>query len=198
MPRKKPYDGRSEEDTSDLQLRQEEARRRLEEKVDRELEGLEVEGRPDAYLIREFFRAFNTSMTITGAAAACGFSPRRVRTWKADVPGFEDLLDDYLKVQRLERLEESLYQRAVDPSNPTGAAAAMFILKGRDRATFGEKLEVDTRVTVQHVIQEGNSAREKAQQAARMLQERRYIPSLPALPLEDVVDVTAMEVEHET
>lgn len=193
MSRKKPFDGRRDDEPSDLELRKEEERRRLEAKVDLDMRELETSGVPDAYLIREFFRALNGTMTITAAVAACGFSRRRVKAWEENVPGFKDLLDDYIKVQRLERLEESLYQRAVDTSNPTGAAAAMFILKGRDRATFGEKLEVDTRVTVQHVIQTADAVQERQRERLKAIQERQR--ALPAQTGETVQDAAFTTVE---
>lgn len=160
------------EGPSSYQIKQEELRDKYEAALQMELDGLEMMKREDAHLIREFFVSLNECMTLTAACRRTGISSGRLKKWRLEIgEEFEILLLDFEQVRRIERLEETLYERAIDPDNMSGGSAAMFLLKGRKREVYGDKLEVDSRITVQHDLSAVRDIRAESQ--ARIQQIRK-------------------------
>lgn len=169
-------------------------RAKYEASLDEELLHWKLDQQKDFYLIRQFFVELNESMTIRNAARATGVSQERVRAWRREIPGVDELVEEHLKVLRVESLEETLYQRAKDPDNPTGAAAAMFLLKGQKRDTYGDKIEQDIRVT--HHVDLANIRDIRSELTDRV----KHIQALAAqtakpLPAAEVVEASYVEVQ---
>lgn len=168
-------------------------RDKYEEALEMELDEYEFNKREDAYLIREFFLNLNETMTLTAACRRTGISSGRLKKWRLEIgEEMEILLLDFEKVRRLERLEETLYERAKDPDNMSGGSAAMFLLKGRQREVYGDKIEVDS-VTVQLDLSTVRDIRAESRDRIRQLRERTT-PALPPPPVPslDIVDVEVL------
>ena len=194
---KKKFEKREGPSPYDMQL--EAYRDKYEAALDEELDSYEFNKREDAYLIREFFLNLNETMTLGAACRRTGISGVRLRKWRLEIgEEFEILLLDFEKVRRLERLEETLYERAKDPDNMSGGAAAMFLLKGRQREVYGDKIEIDSRITIQHDLSAVRDIRQESQARIKQLRLARTAP--PPLPppvpdgrqpalISDIVDV---------
>lgn len=169
-------------------------RDKYEAALDEELDAYEFNKREDAYLIREFFLNLNETMTLGAACRRTGISNVRLKKWRLEIgEEFEILLLDFEKVRRLERLEETLYERAKDPDNMSGAAAAMFLLKGRQREVYGDKIEIDSRVVVQHDLSAVRDIRQESRDRIRQIREGKHTapplpPHVPTFKGGDIVD----------
>ena len=148
-------------------------RDKYEAALEMELDEYQFNKREDSYLIREFFLNLNETMTLTAACRRTGISSGRLKKWRLEIgEEFEILLLDFEKVRRLERLEETLYERAKDPDNMSGGSAAMFLLKGRQREVYGDKVEIDSRVTVQLDLSTVRDIRAESRDRIRQLRDR--------------------------
>ena len=172
-------------------------RDKYEAALEMELDEYQFNKREDSYLIREFFLNLNETMTLTAACRRTGISSGRLKKWRLEIgEEFEILLLDFEKVRRLERLEETLYERAKDPDNMSGGSAAMFLLKGRQREVYGDKVEIDSRVTVQLDLSTVRDIRAESQDRIRQLRDRGassspLVPPVPSFEL-DIVEAEVL------
>ena len=172
-------------------------RDKYEEALEMELDEYRFNKREDAHLIREFFLNLNDTMTLTAACRRTGISSGRLKKWMLEIgEEFEILLLDFEKVRRLERLEETLYERAKDPDNMSGGSAAMFLLKGRQREVYGDKVEIDSRVTVQLDLSTVRDIRAESRDRIRQLRDKSsasspLVPPVPSFEL-DIVEAEVL------
>jgi len=176
-------------------------RDKYEDALDQELDEMRLNKHADAHLIREFFLNLNECMTMTAAVRRTGITKGRLDKWRRDEEigtEIEILLLDFERVRRLERLEETLYERAKDPDNMSGAAAAMFLLKGRQREVYGEKIEIDSRVTVQLDLSAVRDIKQESRDKIKQLRERnRSDQTLLPPVLASVSDIVEAQVVEE-
>lgn len=85
-----------------------------------------------------FLNALKGNPSVTQAAAAAGVSRQTVYRWREEVPEFGNAWDD-VREASIERLEQALYERAVDSSDQ----AAFFLLKALKPETYRERQTVE-------------------------------------------------------
>jgi hypothetical protein len=84
----------------------------------------------------------NPRLTMTRAAEIAGISRGKLYQLLNDDRGFADRIQRTQTQARsvaVDSIEEALYDRALDPKNPAGVTAGIFLLKGNRPEIYGEK-----------------------------------------------------------
>lgn len=121
--------------------------------------------------------------TISHAASAAGVSVMTIWNWRKDDPEFARQVTEFLHVDQVDELHQSMYNIATNPTDKTASAAVRageFLLKSLDRDTYGDHQRIESTQTVNHLVQVVHTVRDgiKARQQ-EALQRLKTIDAEP-------------------
>jgi hypothetical protein len=102
-----------------------------------------------------YLSAFARVGTITGACTETGISINTVKSWRRRDPQFAQRLEQISENQEL-ILHDTLFSRALNPKDPTGVTAGIFLLKAKNPERYNDRaqLTVDHNITVTAIVQQ--------------------------------------------
>lgn len=122
--------------------------------------------------------------TIGHAAAAADVAVSTIYRWRAADPQFDAEVLEFMHVDQVDQLHESMYRIATstDPKTANAAVqAGKFLLQSLDRRTYGDHLTTEATLTINAQMQVADNALEllRSRQAAAV-QQLRTIDAPPS------------------